>query len=322
MELLFSGGRTAMDISYFRDFVILAETQNYWEAAERLYIGQSSLSKHIIALEKHLGAPLFERTTRKVSLTDFGAKMLPYAQSIAKLQYAYEAEAYNYLHVGAEVLHIGSIPAMAHYHITDSLLRFRLDFPNVQLKVQEADTLEIRELLLARKCEIGILRDSAAYLGHDPDKENQLAKLPYCTDRLVAVLPASHPLAAGPSVELHQLREENFALLQEGSMPYTLCMRACREAGFLPKVLFTSHNLEALIDMVSKGNCVALMFQNHVTFPHELPPLGMGRPFTYLPITPEISTTLYLSYRKDTPLSPAASHFLDYCMTQRTEGEN
>jgi DNA-binding transcriptional LysR family regulator len=123
-------------------------------------------------------------------------------------------------------------------------------------------------------------------------------------------------------VELHQLKEENFALLQEGSMPYTLCMRACREAGFLPKVLFTSHNLEALIDMVSKGNCVALMFQNHVTFPHELPPLGMGRPFTYLPITPEISTTLYLSYRKDTPLSPAASHFLDYCMTHRTEGEN
>ena len=61
-----------MEISYFKDFVILAENQNYWSAAERLFIGQSSLSKHIKTLEKSLGAPLFERTSRKVELTEFG----------------------------------------------------------------------------------------------------------------------------------------------------------------------------------------------------------------------------------------------------------
>ena len=68
-----------MEISYFNEFVILAETRNYWAASERLYIGQSSLSKHIKTLESQLGAPLFDRTSRKVELTEFGAKMLPYA---------------------------------------------------------------------------------------------------------------------------------------------------------------------------------------------------------------------------------------------------
>ena len=48
-----------MDISYFQEFVVLSETKNYWAAAERLFIGQSSLSKHIKALENHLGAPLW-----------------------------------------------------------------------------------------------------------------------------------------------------------------------------------------------------------------------------------------------------------------------
>ena len=69
-----------MDINYFREFVILAETKNYWAASERLFIGQSSLSKHIKTLEKSLGAALFDRTSRKVELTEFGKRMLPYAR--------------------------------------------------------------------------------------------------------------------------------------------------------------------------------------------------------------------------------------------------
>ena len=55
-----------MDISYFNEFVVLAETRNFWAASERLFIGQSSLSKHIKAMEKELGAPLFARTSRRV----------------------------------------------------------------------------------------------------------------------------------------------------------------------------------------------------------------------------------------------------------------
>ena len=51
-------------------------------AAEELYISQSSLSKHIMSIEKELGHSLFNRTTRKVSLTSFGKTYLPYAQRI------------------------------------------------------------------------------------------------------------------------------------------------------------------------------------------------------------------------------------------------
>lgn len=84
-----------MEIGYFREFVVLAETQNYWAASERLFIGQSSLSKHIKTLEKQLGAPLFDRTSRKVALTEFGRLMLPYAKAVASLQFEYETAAFN-----------------------------------------------------------------------------------------------------------------------------------------------------------------------------------------------------------------------------------
>lgn len=302
-----------MEISYFREFVILAETQNYWAAAERLFIGQSSLSKHIKTLEKSLGAPLFDRTSRRVELTDFGKLMLPYAQSVAKLQYEYEAAAFNYLHEENEVLNVASIPAMAHYGITDLLIRFQLDFPTVRVNTHEADTLDVRERLLDRRCDLAFFRDSVAYLEHDPDKEAQLTKIPFFHDMLVAVLPRDHPLAGEKSLELRQLADEYFTFIKEGSMPYTLCMRACREAGFIPQVLFTSHNLEALLDMVSKGSCVSLLFAGHVQFPHDVA-FPDGRPFAVVPVTPEIQTTVYLGHLKNTPLSPAAAHFVEYCM--------
>lgn len=307
-----------MDISYFREFVILAETKNYWAAADRLFIGQSSLSKHIKAMEKQLGAALFERTSRKVELTEFGTLMLPYAQSIAKLQYEYETAAFNQLNQGTEVLHIASIPVMPHYGITDILLRFQTDFPAVQIHTSEADTLEIREWLVERKCELAFYRDSIAYLEHDWDKEQRLVKIPYFQDKLVAILPKDHPLAENSCVELAQLSKENFVLLPNGSMPNSLCMRACQEAGFIPHVLFTSHNLEALLDMVLKGKCVSLLFARHADFLRALlhadqtPPPSL--PFAVIPIVPEIPTTICLSYLKGTPLSPTASRFLEYCV--------
>lgn len=302
-----------MDISYFREFAILAETKNYWAAAERLFIGQSSLSKHIKTLEHQLGAPLFDRTSRKVELTQFGQLMLPYAHSISKLQQEYQAKAYNYLHVGVETLRIASIPAMAPYNITDTLLNFQLEYPSVQIQTTEDDTIVIRDALLDGECDLAFFRDSDLYLEHDPDKEVQLNKLQFCQDKLVAVLPHNHPLASAGHVELPQLAGEDFALIKQGSMPYKLCVRACQSAGFTPHVVFSSHHIDGILDMVTKGNCVALLFANHVDYPIDSV-LSIAPPFSVVPIVPEILTTIYLAYPKNRPLSPSAARFVEHCM--------
>ncbi|MCD8321317.1 MAG: LysR family transcriptional regulator [Oscillospiraceae bacterium] len=305
-----------MDISYFREFVMLAETQNFWAAADRLFISQSSLSKHIKSLESSLGAPLFERTSRRVELSEFGRAMLPYAQSIAKLQYDCETAAFNFLHQENTTLEIAMIPILAHYNITEALLQLKKTCPTVQVNIQEADTLQVREKLLNRECEIAIYRDSPAYLEHDPDKEQKLEKLPYARDRLIAVLPPGHPLSDASSVELSQLSEDCFALLQRGSLPYELCQRACREAGFTPNVIFASHNLESILDTVRKGDCVALLFTNHLNFPHHID-FGSQPPFVAIPVSPPIYTTVCLSYRKNDPLSSAAVCFIKLCKQVR-----
>ena len=62
-----------MEIGTIQEFVVLAECLNFSEAASRLFISQSSLSKHIKALEQELGVALFERTTRSIRLSGAGA---------------------------------------------------------------------------------------------------------------------------------------------------------------------------------------------------------------------------------------------------------
>jgi len=75
-----------MDINYFREFVILAQTGNFMEAAEILFCSQSTLSKHIKKMEREFGVSLFDRTTRNVEISKFGKLLLPYAQQITEIQ--------------------------------------------------------------------------------------------------------------------------------------------------------------------------------------------------------------------------------------------
>ena len=76
-----------MNTENLKEFIVLAETKNFWEASERLYMNQSTLSKHIKSLENDLGVALFTRTTRRVELTNYGEIFLPYAKSVTRSEF-------------------------------------------------------------------------------------------------------------------------------------------------------------------------------------------------------------------------------------------
>ena len=71
-----------MNIKYLEEFLTLADTLNYSEAADKLYISQSTLSKHIIAIENELEFHLFDRDTRHISLSESGKAFYGYAKTI------------------------------------------------------------------------------------------------------------------------------------------------------------------------------------------------------------------------------------------------
>lgn len=304
-----------MNIDYFKEFAVLAETKNYWEASARLYLNQSTLSKHIKAMEKDLGVPLFKRTTRSVELTEFGAALLPYAQSITKIQFEYSTLLMQKKNRSRHLVTIGSIPAMAQYQITGLLLDFKKIRPSFTPRIIEDDTKVIKNLLLQKRCELAFLRETQSSIEHDMFNGDKITRIPYMTDHAVAVLPGSHPLAGRETLTLRELQDEAFCFLKENTMLYDLCRVACQEADFIPNIAFDSHRLDSILEMVASGGYAALLMDKHV---ESTVKTSTGKPasFAAVKITPEITTQISLCYLKDAPLSDTARRFIEYAASQ------
>ncbi len=285
-----------MEISHLREFVVLAQTSNFLEASDILYSSQSTLSKHIKNMEEELGVPLFDRTTRKVKISKFGQLLLPYAKQIVELQDKYSAVLQSNLDSDREVLTIGSIPALAQYNITDVLVKFKKSRSQSTINVMQASSEELREMLRQKRFELAFIRDI-------DEVDANLVKIPFAVDTMVAVLPAAHPLARRKRIQLRELANEDFLLIEKQKMLYKLCVRACQQSGFEPTVAYTDHKLENIIDLISKGMGVTLEMKRLAYY------LSTSK-IAIVEITPSISTQISLCYLKGIDLSEAAKHFI------------
>lgn len=262
-------------------------------------------------MEKELGVPLFIRTTRKVELTEFGLSLLPYAQSIIKLQFDYSARLHQLKNQQKGLVSIGSLPAMAQYHITDILLEFQRIYPENKISIVEDDPKVLLELLFNKSLELIFLREAAVLSDPAPKEPAALERLPYMTDYMTAVLPNGHPLASRKELTLRDLKDEGFAFIKENSLMHDLCCSACQEAGFVPDIVFSSHRLDSILDMVTKGGCTALLMNCHVEFPLNSA-FSIDPPFTVIPVTPAVRTNISLCWQKEVLLSPAARRFIEF----------
>lgn len=98
-----------MELNQVKEFIALTKTENYLEAAENLFISQSSLSKHIKSLEAELGTTLFDRTTRQVKLNEVGKVFLKYTQQLIDVRYQCNTALINLKDAEEQSLTIGSI---------------------------------------------------------------------------------------------------------------------------------------------------------------------------------------------------------------------
>lgn len=242
-----------MTIEQMREFVILAEERNYLVAADMLYSTQATLSRHIMAMEKELGFPLFTRSTKKIELTHEGSRFLVYARRAMKLQDDYLAELECAKRSMSESLTVGYNALVAFYRFTDKLTQFMTDHPKIPIKMMEDDSEILIRAVQNGSCDI-------AFIQENPFRPVEgLEKLHISSDTLDAVLPLHHPLAAHHSIDLKELAEEDFAIGVEDKIPGVIFLEACRQAGFEPRIARNGLVGPALFTWIGGGsNCVGL----------------------------------------------------------------
>ncbi|MDQ3659074.1 MAG: LysR substrate-binding domain-containing protein [Actinomycetota bacterium] len=224
-----------MDLRHLKYFVAVAEELSFSRAARRMYLSQPALSQQIRKLEASLGVRLFNRTKRRVELTEAGEVLLEGARR-ALMQIENSVRAAREVG-GAERSHLRvSFPEYAnHTAVADILQTFQRRYPYVELEEHEMftlqQTLQQVEELREGRLDVGFL------LAHVDD--DALSTKHVLDIELVAALPEEHALAANDEVPMRALADERIILFSRRFHPYCYdyMVRCCEEAGFEPDVV-------------------------------------------------------------------------------------
>lgn len=239
-----------MELRQLKYFVKVAELLNFSEAAKALCITQSTLSQQIKQLEGELGAPLLERSSHQVALTEAGRAVLPDARhALASAQLC--AERINDLsHLAAGTLNMGVTYSFSPI-LTETISAFMKKYPRVKLNVFYEPMSELMELLKERQIDFALaFRPNRAMEG----VESHLLFQSY----LAAIVSSDHPLAARSRLSLQELAAYDIALPAKGLQ----ARNALDEQGLqLPKlrVRIELNEVNILLKLIRESTMVTVL---------------------------------------------------------------
>ena len=234
------------ELRQLRYFVAIAEEGSFTRAAARLHIAQQSLSEQVRTLEAQLGATLFERSSRGVTLTDVGAVLLREARPVlARAERA--AEAVRRAARGEQgELRVGFLSTVANHFMAPVVRAFRERHPGVTLHTED---LPIAALVAG-------LRDGTLDAGVSrPPLVDDLATEVVLREPVAAVLPEGHRLAGRAELALAELADEPWVLTPRSSWPpwHRLFDEDFARAGFQPHVVQRGTTPQGLLALVAAG---------------------------------------------------------------------
>ncbi len=238
-----------LTLKQLRYFEALARHRHFGRAAEASAISQPALSMQIKELEETLGAPLFERAARQVTLTPLGEAFRARVREILR-----GVDELGQLARAAQTgptgrLRLGVIPTIAPYLLPRVIAELGRNFPDLDLHLRETQT----QTLIA---EIGEGRLDAAIVAL-PISVPTLHEVALFDENFVLVRPASEQGTPVPSPE--KLREMRLLLLEEGHCFRDQALAFCNMQSSLPREMLEGSSLSTLVQMVSAGIGVTLV---------------------------------------------------------------
>lgn len=285
-----------------KEFLTVAKTienglGNFIQAAEILEMHPSTLSKHIKLLEDELGAPLFERTTRRVSLNDFGRFFLPHAEKMYDSYVECRTAADQYILSAPLALRYGSVvPVAVNNRFMRAMHICEQKYPDCSFQLTEFDNWTLKDMLRG-----GSLEFIIAYT--EKTNNPEFVAYPLESDSLVAIAVEDHPICANDFVTLDMLRNENIIVSPRSSYIGNLVHNACRSAGYTPRVWYADNSNSNLANVVDHNGGVGLMMESSARY-------LAGSHTKLLPLKPAITLQLCTFYLQEHKLSPIAETFL------------
>ncbi len=230
----------------------VASTGSFSEAAERCHVTQSTLSTMIKRLEDQLGFALFDRSSKPISVTPEGHKLIDQCKRIAAEYDQLEAIADELKGNISGHYHIGVIPTIAPFLLPLCLKSFLNLYPDISLSIHEKTTEEIVSLLKERELDIGIVST--------PLQDNGLKEWPIYQEEFVVYDPSSQDSTKTYSVSDIDL--SRLWLLEEGHCMRNQVQAICElrnRSDRQDQLIYRSGSIHSLIEMVKSNLGVTLL---------------------------------------------------------------
>jgi DNA-binding transcriptional LysR family regulator len=256
------------------------------------------VTEQIQALELDLGATLFDRQHRRLSLAPAGHRLLHYARDILTLS----GEAHRTVANGDGridgPLVVGGIDSLCLDYLPALVSRFGADFPQVRVTLRAAKARELRDAVRGGTVDVYFTFGDVT---REPDVQVQLLS----HESIVLAAHPGHPLARKAHIELAELEAQVYAITVEGCPIRAAFERAFSTTAARPRVLAEFGSIAAMRVVVEAGSAIALFPQSAVKAALNAGTLISlpGMAFEQLPI--------YMVWRSVRHPSTALRHFLD-----------
>jgi len=246
------GSNIRFDLRHMRAFVAVAESLHFKKASEALFITQPALSRLIKSLEDEIGAELFSRTTRQVTLSEAGRLFLAECQ-----------QAFTHIQRGVQLAQraargdIGRISIAYNDFSINGALPHLLE---VFKEAQPAVTIELAHM--PSHLQLDAIRNGEIDVGFlfGPLQESSITTLTLSTERTVVLLPKKHRLAHRRSIKMEDLRDEKFIIGSESSWKSfrTFVFDLCLKSGFIPQVVQEATSSTGILSLVAANMGISL----------------------------------------------------------------
>ncbi|WP_137993440.1 LysR family transcriptional regulator [Streptomyces vilmorinianum] len=291
-----------MELRQLRYFVAVVEEANFTRAATALHVAQPGVSAQIRQLEREFGQPLLDRSGRTVTTTEVGEAVLPYARAaLAAVEGMRQTvDEFTGLVRGHVTLGLVSGAATEEYDMATLLADFHDEHPQVEISLIE-DTSE-RMLTALRRGELDL---AVVGLADDDSPPNINLEILIDTPLVAAMAPDDPLLLPGrTALPLTALADRPLISLPRGTDIRDVLERACRQAGFQPRVAFEAAAPTLLARFAARGLGVAILREDP---PEAAAALGLRT----LPLTsPALRGRIALAWPAGGPTGPAAKAVL------------
>ncbi len=244
----------SFDLNQLRAFVTIVKTGTLGRAAKELSVTQPALSRTVKRLEEQVGAPLFERHSKGMLLTDIGQMLLPHASLLQRESELAREEIDAMRGLAKGTIRVGSVGSIACKVLPDAVERVLKKWPTLHVQVVEGVWDRLADALARYEIDLALAVDL-------PDTEDILS-IKDCRwqDRSVVVAALDHPLRRKSELSLADTLSQSWAIPPKGTGPYVDVQRLFAAHGLgVPNVLVETRSVTFLKSLVARSGFLSWM---------------------------------------------------------------